>query len=108
MTSTLDHYNRTAQRYVEVNHELLSVQPELTSFLALLRGQPGYRSGKPLRILDAGSGSGRDTLAFLDQGCLVDAFDGSAAMAEISSRLTAQKTRVMRFEELDLQTDSYG
>lgn len=53
------------------------------------------------RILDAGSGSGRDTLAFLKSGYTVDAFDSSPALAELSSRLTGIGTQVMRFEELE-------
>lgn len=49
------------------------------------------------RILDAGSGSGRDTRVFKDRGFLVDAFDASAALARLSSAYTGQQTRVARF-----------
>lgn len=49
-------------------------------------------------ILDAGSGSGRDTLAFLDQGFEVEAFDASEELARLSSKLTGRTTRVARFE----------
>ncbi len=52
-------------------------------------------------ILDAGSGSGRDTLAFLERGYPVVAFDASAAMAELSSRLTGQPTAVRTFSDID-------
>ena len=39
-------------------------------------------------ILDAGCGSGRDSLAFLKAGYQVTAFDGSQSMAERASALT--------------------
>src|SRR5262249_12574588 len=51
------------------------------------------------RILDAGSGSGRDTLAFLEKGYQVEAFDASPALAEMSSRITGVLTRVLRFQD---------
>lgn len=49
-------------------------------------------------ILDAGSGSGRDTLAFLGLGFEVEAFDASQELARLSSTLTGRKTQVARFE----------
>lgn len=106
MTSTLDHYDRTAERYAEVNHGLESAGVDRAHFLAHLRAQ-GLPADRPLRLLDAGSGSGRDTLAFQAEGFEVDAFDGSAAMAAVSTRLTGRPTRVMRFEALDLPSDHY-
>jgi SAM-dependent methyltransferase len=51
------------------------------------------------RILDAGSGSGRDTLAFLAKGYQVEAFDASQTLAKLSTRLTGVRTEVMRFQE---------
>lgn len=53
------------------------------------------------RVLDVGSGSGRDTLAFLGAELEVDAFDASRAMAASSTGLTGVVTRVGRVEELD-------
>lgn len=107
VTATLDHYNRTAQRYTEINHTLPSARQDVDHFLGHLRAQPHFPSDRPLRLLDAGSGSGRDTLTFLQEGFEVDAFDGSEAMAAISSKLTGQPTRVMQFEALDLPSDHY-
>tara|TARA_B100000780_G_C21122099_1_gene454608 strand:- start:2370 stop:2987 length:618 start_codon:yes stop_codon:yes gene_type:complete len=49
-------------------------------------------------ILDAGSGSGRDTLAFLESGYKVDAFDASQALCELSTKLTGVKTRLLTFQ----------
>lgn len=105
MSSTLDHYNRSAARYAEVNHQLEAPQAAAQAFLERVKTvtEPGRRP----RILDAGSGTGRDTLAFMHGGADVDAFDGSEAMSDLSSRLTGQTTRVMRFEELDLPLAHY-
>lgn len=52
-------------------------------------------------ILDAGSGSGRDTKAFHTLGYRADAFDSSPAMAQLSSSFTGIRTQVRRFEEFD-------
>jgi SAM-dependent methyltransferase len=61
-------------------------------FLPLVR--PGGR------ILDAGCGSGRDTLAFLRRGYQVDAFDGSSEMARRASGLTGIEVGQLMFESL--------
>jgi SAM-dependent methyltransferase len=53
------------------------------------------------RILDAGSGSGRDTRAFCALGYEVEAFDSSPELAELSTRFTGVRTQVKRFEEFD-------
>jgi len=52
------------------------------------------------RILDTGSGSGRDTLFFLERGYSVEAFDASPKLAELSSRLTGIQTKIMRFQDI--------
>lgn len=52
-------------------------------------------------ILDAGSGSGRDTLAFLRRGYTVSAIDSSAALCALSTRLTGMQTRNIRFQEFE-------
>jgi SAM-dependent methyltransferase len=49
-------------------------------------------------ILDAGSGSGRDTQAFRALGYEVEAFDSSPALAELSTKLTGVQTQVRTFE----------
>ena len=51
-------------------------------------------------VLDAGSGSGRDTAAFLRRGYRVTAFDASARLAALSSEATGQPTHVLRFDEV--------
>jgi len=66
--------------------------PLYERFLPLVR--PGGR------ILDAGCGSGRDTLAFLQRGYEVDAFDGSNEMVRRASALTGIEVRQLTFERL--------
>ncbi len=51
------------------------------------------------RILDAGSGSGRDALAFRLLGYSVEAFDASPAMIAATQAHAGVPTRLMRFED---------
>ena len=56
---------------------------------------------KSAKILDAGSGSGRDTLAFKNLGYDVDAFDASPALCAFSTQLTGVPTRVQTFQDFE-------
>lgn len=49
------------------------------------------------RILDAGCGSGRDSLYFLCKGYNVQAFDASSEMVNLSSKLTGLSVRQAEF-----------
>ncbi len=51
------------------------------------------------RILDAGSGSGRDTVEFVKRGYEVDAFDASGSLCKLSAKLTGIETKHLRFQE---------
>lgn len=55
--------------------------------------------GKAPRILDAGSGSGRDALAFRLLGHKVEAFDASPAMVAATRDHSGVQARQMRFED---------
>jgi len=57
------------------------------------------RADGPARILDAGSGSGRDALAFRVSGYDVKAFDAAPAMVAATQAHAAVETRLMRFED---------
>jgi 2-polyprenyl-3-methyl-5-hydroxy-6-metoxy-1,4-benzoquinol methylase len=57
------------------------------------------------RILDAGCGSGRDTVAFVRSGYSVKAFDASAKMAEYASRYTGQECEVLRFQDMEFDRE---
>lgn len=59
-------------------------------------------------ILDAGCGSGRDSLFFINKGYRVTAMDASKNLAELASRLLNQPVRVLRFDELDYEEEFDG
>jgi SAM-dependent methyltransferase len=87
---TLQYYDENADLYF-ANTVGLDVGPLRDRFLKHVPANA--------RLLDAGSGSGRDTLAFLQRGYAVEAFDASPNLAALSSRLTGLKTRVLRLED---------
>lgn len=53
------------------------------------------------RILDAGCGSGRDSLYFMKRGYEVVSFDASEQMVKLSSELTGQQTLLIKFEDVE-------
>ena len=57
-------------------------------------------------ILDFGSGSGRDSKFFLDQGYKVEAFDGSIELCNRASQLLGFEVKCMDFMDFD-QKDKY-
>lgn len=52
-------------------------------------------------VLDAGCGSGRDSLALIKRGFKVEAFDASEEMCKRASAFIGQQVRLCRFDELD-------
>lgn len=60
------------------------------------------------RILDAGSGSGRDSLAFRLAGHRVEAFDASPEMVAATEVFASVPTRLMRFEEFEWDHEFEG
>ncbi|MDC3379516.1 class I SAM-dependent methyltransferase [Planctomycetota bacterium] len=59
-------------------------------------------------ILDAGCGSGRDGRAFQDAGYQVTAIDASPALARIASKHVGQEVRVLRFQDVDFESQFDG
>lgn len=53
------------------------------------------------RILDAGCGSGRDSLFFKQKGYQIEAMDASEAMTRMSSELIGQKVHCLDFNDVD-------
>jgi SAM-dependent methyltransferase len=91
---SVDHYNAHAKSYYE---QTLSVDlSNLYQPILALIPACGH-------ILDAGSGSGRDTKEFLRRGYTVTAIDASWEMTRLSSQLTGQQTLHMRFQEMNFQ-----
>jgi SAM-dependent methyltransferase len=60
------------------------------------------------RILDAGCGSGRDSLAFMTKGYQVVSMDASSEMVTATSRLTGRPALLMRFDEIRFNADFDG
>lgn len=89
--TTIDFYERNADAFYD-DTVLTDMTPIYERFLLLVRPRG--------RILDAGCGSGRDTLAFLQRGYQVAAFDGSREMVERAGALTGIEVRQRMFENL--------
>jgi len=60
------------------------------------------------RILDAGCGSGRDSLAFMQRGYEVVSIDASVEMVKATTQLTGQGAKLVRFDALDFDNDLDG
>jgi len=89
MTDTIDYYNQNATEFFESTASV-NMSSLYLRFLALIP-----RHGK---ILDAGCGSGRDTLAFSKLGYAVDAFDGSDELARQASKHTGLQINCLTFQ----------
>lgn len=60
------------------------------------------------RILDAGCGSGRDSLAFKKRGFAVTAFDASPEMVQMAREYSGLDVQCMRYEEMDYDAQFEG
>ena len=89
---TLDYYNANADQFIATtaNVEFSELQKRFMSMLP--------EGG---RVLDLGCGSGRDSLAFLRSGFLVDAMDGSETMVRAASKLTGLPVACALFDEYE-------
>jgi SAM-dependent methyltransferase len=94
--NTLDYYNKNSDKFFldTVNLDLTSLYKP---FMALIPNSS--------HILDAGCGSGRDSLYFLKKGYKVTAFDASEKLVKLSSELIGQKVLHLSFEELDFEQE---
>jgi SAM-dependent methyltransferase len=86
------YYEANAQAYFDgtVGMEMASIRARFLDHLSASS-----------HILDAGCGSGRDTLAFLKAGHRVTALDGSAEMARLASMHCGQSVLAMEFKDLN-------
>lgn len=60
------------------------------------------------RILDAGCGSGRDSLFFMKHGYKVTGFDASAEMVKHASEVTGLNIKLMKFEDVNYTNEFEG
>ncbi len=88
---SIEFYNINSEEFFK-NTVSADMSEALEEFLRYVKPQ-----GK---ILDAGCGSGRDTLYFLNKGLDVVSLDASDEMVRLSSELTGQKTIKMRFQDI--------
>jgi len=97
--TTIDYYNQNAEKFFNetVNVDMSELYEP---FIKLLP--------KGAKILDAGCGSGRDTLAFKKLGYQVTAFDACEKLAKLASAYIGQAVKHLRFEELDLINEFDG
>ena len=89
-----DYYDRHATAFIATTRDV-DMSEARGQFLAAV---PSRDIGSA-RILDAGSGSGRDALAFLRLGHAVEAFDASPMMIAATQAHAGVPTRLMRFED---------
>ena len=92
--ATLRFYDREAPVYAASGPG--GTSRHLAGFLARLR--PGAR------VLELGCGGGTDAAAMLAAGFDVDPTDGSPALAVEASRRLGRPARVLRFDELEVES----
>jgi len=96
---TIEFYNKYAEEFYNatVSADMSETCDKFLKYIA-----PG---GK---ILDAGCGSGRDSLYFIKHGYKVVSIDASEEMVRLSSKLTGQQTLLMKFEDIDFKDEFDG
>lgn len=95
--STIDYYNNNAKNYFDFTINA-NMQLQYDSFLKFVK-----RTGK---ILDFGSGSGRDSLYFKNKGYDVTAIDGSEEMCKLAREYTGLDVKCMNFNDFH-EVNSY-
>lgn len=87
----MKYYDENAEEYVQQTMPL-DMGDLYTKFLRYI---PENGS-----ILDAGCGSGRDSLYFLQQGYDVEAFDASRELSKLAAQLTGLSVQCLTFQEM--------
>ena len=97
----------TASSYYEVNAKQYydsTVDINMTVlYTPFLTYMPTFAS-----ILDAGCGSGRDTLYFIKRGYKVTAFDNAPSLVNLASKLTGQEVLQLSFMDIDFDSQFNG
>jgi len=94
MTSTQKYYEKNAKQFIEETLDK-EMHVQYALFEKYIQGTSS--------ILDAGCGSGRDSLYFKNRGHHVTAFDNSQQMCSYASGLLGQKVLHLDFEALDFE-----
>lgn len=92
MHNNIDYYNKNAKSFYDgtVNADMSDWRKRFEKYL-----------DEGAKILDAGCGSGRDSLAFMNAGYDIEAFDASEELCKLASELTGKKVLNLRFEDID-------
>lgn len=98
-SSTTEYYNRNARAYYGQTVKL-DISNRSHQFLKLIPPNGN--------ILDAGCGSGRDSLFFKQQGYSVVSFDISKELVVLASRLIGQEVLHMSFIDLNFENEFHG
>jgi SAM-dependent methyltransferase len=96
---SIEYYNRNAVEFYS-NTINVNMTNHYMPFLELIP--------KGGRILDAGCGSGRDSLYFLNASYQVVAFDASQEMVKLSTKLIGQPVRLMEFQKMNFVNEFDG
>lgn len=98
-----DYYEANAQNFIAATQSV-DMSDLRARFLAQLPQMPGGQC----RILDAGTGSGRDARAFRFAGYEVEAFDASPAMVQAATLFSGVPVRQLSFEEFQWEQSFDG
>ncbi|MCR5719652.1 MAG: class I SAM-dependent methyltransferase [Lachnospiraceae bacterium] len=92
MNETIEYYNKNAESFIAgtINADMSDCRNRFLKYVK-----------KGGSILDAGCGSGRDSLAFKDVGYKVAAFDASEEICKSASERLGFKVDCKRFEDLE-------
>ena len=99
MDNTIEYYNQNGQEFCDRT---------LTLDMSYMHMHFTNQVKKNGKILDAGCGSGRDSLAFMKMGYEVEAFDGSKTMCDIAEKNIGHPVRQMLFEDMDYVNEFDG
>ena len=99
MKNTKDYYNQNAMEFFAE-----TVKADMSKqYQPFLERLPQGAS-----ILDAGCGSGRDSLAFKQLGYKVTAIDGSKELCKLATKYIGQEVKHICFQEIDFQEEFDG
>jgi SAM-dependent methyltransferase len=96
---TVDYYNEHAEEFYRDTIGL-NMEGLYAPFLSLVP--------KGGRILDAGCGSGRDSVYFMHEGYDVTAFDASSALVSLSARKLGDKVHCLSFHQISFDREFDG
>ena len=97
--NTIDYYNQDAESFFRGTIDI-DMTALYEPFLKLLPDN-AY-------ILDAGCGSGRDSLYFLQNGYSVTPLDASEELSKLASKLIKQTVSNISFQEIEFENEFDG